>query len=186
MDKGTKMRTFEEHIKPKNLEEICDMPLHEANMQLQNEELGKVAEFVVGQTVNLLVQLTKLSVELGAMAGKAMWPSVKSSGKKVINVSFDKAKKLAHSFTKLGKEQKKAAKELKKAKGVEALRKARIELLDAKTRIETEKMAFKQISKADKALDKRRYDRLNKQLNASDKLIDNLLLKYKVADKQES
>ena len=47
-------------------------------------------------------------------------------------------------------------------------------------------MAFKQISKADKALDTRRYDRLNKQLNASDKLIDNLLLKYKVADKQES
>ena len=56
MDKGTKMRTFAEHVEPKTLEEICDMPLHEANMQLQNEELGKVAEFVVGQTVNLLVQ----------------------------------------------------------------------------------------------------------------------------------
>ena len=35
-----------------------------------------------------------------------MWPAVKSSGKKVINVSFDKAKQLAHSFTKLGKDQK--------------------------------------------------------------------------------
>ena len=64
MDKGTKMRTFAEHVEPKTLEEICNMPLHEANMQLDmNEGAADAAlNFVVDQGIKATKGLFKNTV----------------------------------------------------------------------------------------------------------------------------
>jgi hypothetical protein len=159
MDKGTKMRTFAEHVEPKTLEEICDMPLHEANMQLDmNEGAADAAlNFVVDQGIKATKFLFKYSV-IGAKLGT-------EGGKKATEL-------LKNRYSKQSRADRKKNKAKGKAERLTALRKSKEELFDARNQIERERERLGEISADEKALNKAKIAQAKKQLDSAYKEVE--------------
>ena len=131
MDKGTKMRTFAEHIEPKTLDEILDMPLHEATMQLDmNEGAAEAALIVV--------------IDQGVKAAKKL--KSRYSKQNVANRKRDKAQSKADKLTDL----RRAKEDLFAAKETIEFEKNRLSNIAA----DEKAMKKAQIAKATKELDK--------------------------------
>jgi len=154
MDKGPKMRTFSEHVEPKTLEEICDMPLHEANMQLDmNEGAADAAlNFVIDQGIKVTKALFKYSV-IGAKLGT-------KGGKKATEL-------LKKRYSKQSRADRKRDKAQGQADRLTDLRRAKEDLYDAKNRIELERTRLGDIAADEKAMNKAKIAKAKKELDAA-------------------
>tara|TARA_Y100000385_G_scaffold246686_1_gene266174 strand:+ start:340 stop:849 length:510 start_codon:yes stop_codon:yes gene_type:complete len=159
MDKGTKMRTFAEHVEVKTLEEICDMPLHEANMQLDmNEGAADAAlNFVVDQGI----KVTKGLFKYGSIVAKLGAKGAVKGGKG-----------LKQYFSKQEVADRKRAKAMKKADRLTKLRMSKEDLFAARERIELERKRLGEISADEKALNKAKIAQAKKELDSAYKEVE--------------
>jgi|TARA_B110000495_G_C23024823_1_gene608747 hypothetical protein len=166
MDKGTKMRTFAEHIEPKTLDEILDMPLHEATMQLDMNEGAAEAALIV--VIDQGVKAVSGLLKYGTMAAKF-------GGKQGVKA----AKKLKSRYSKQNVANRKRDKALSKAEKLTDLRRAKEDLFAAKETIEFEKNRLSNIAADEKAMKKAQIAKATKELDKAYKEVLKGLKKLK-------
>lgn len=159
MDKQPKMKTFNDYTQPKSLEEILEMPLHEANMQLDmNEGAADAAlNFVVDQGI----KVTKGLFKYGSIVAKLVAKGAVKGGKG-----------LQQYFSKQAVADRKRAKAMKKADRLTRLRMSKEDLFDARARIEAERKRLGEISADEKALNKVKIAQAKKELDSAYKEVE--------------
>jgi len=159
MDKQPKIKTFNEYTQPKSLEEILEMPLHEANMQLDmNEGLGdSILNFVVDQGIKAVKGIVKYSIAGAKLGGKGGQAAAKAIKKR---------------YSKQARADRKRDKAQSKADRLTDLRRAKEDLFDARKTIAIEKERLEKISADEKALNKAKIEKAKKELNKLSKDIE--------------